>query len=181
MGKSLNNYVAINDSADEQFGKLMSIPDSAVGQYARLTTMLHPREVDTLEQDVAAGGPAANRAKRRVAREVVVLYHGKGAAEQAEERFDAVFKRREVVPDAPDRPLPDGDPVHLPAALVAAGLATSTSAARRDIDAGAVRIDGVPVPPRHYDLPRADVAGRVVSSGKRRAARLVDAAGPQPS
>jgi tyrosyl-tRNA synthetase len=179
MGKSLNNYVAINDSADEQFGKLMSIPDSAVGQYARLTTMLHPREVDTLEQDVAAGGPAANRAKRRVAREVVVLYHGKGAAEQAEERFDAVFKRREVVPDAPERPLPDGDPVHLPAVLVAAGLAASTSAARRDIDAGAVRLDGHRVD--GYDLPRADVAGRVVSSGKRRRARLVEPAGPSPS
>jgi tyrosyl-tRNA synthetase len=181
MGKSLGNYIAINDSADEQFGKLMSIPDSVVGSYARLTTAMHPREVDALERDIADGGGAANRAKRRVAREVVALYHGKDAAEQAEERFDAVFKRREVVPDAPDRPLPDGDPVHLPAALVAAGLATSTSAARRDIDAGAVRIDGVPVPPRHYDLPRADVAGRVVSSGKRRAARLVDAAGPQPS
>ena len=48
MGKSLNNYIAINDSADEQFGKLMSIPDAVVGMYARLCTTLHPREVDEL-------------------------------------------------------------------------------------------------------------------------------------
>jgi tyrosyl-tRNA synthetase len=178
MGKSLNNYVAINDSADEQFGKLMSVPDPVVGTYARLATALHPREVADLERDVAAGGGAANRAKRRMAREVVSLYHGKDAAEQAEERFDAVFKRREVVADAPDRPLAEGDPVHLPAALVAAGLAPSTSAARRDIDAGAVRIDGVVVPPRTYDLPRDEVAGRVVSAGKRRVARLVDPGEP---
>jgi tyrosyl-tRNA synthetase len=77
--------------------------------------------------------------------------------------------------DAPEHPLPAGDPVHLPAALVAAGLAASTSAARRDIDSGAVRVDGTVVPARGYDLPRADLVGRVVSSGKRKAARFVEA------
>jgi tyrosyl-tRNA synthetase len=57
---------------------------------------------------------------------------------------------------------------------VAAGLAVSSSAARRDIDAGAVRIDGDPVAARQYDIPRAAVAGRVVAAGKRRVARLVE-------
>jgi tyrosyl-tRNA synthetase len=175
MGKSLGNYIAINEPAPEQFGKLMSIPDEVVGTYARLCTALHPREVEALEADVAAGGAAANRAKRHVAREVVALYHGPKAAEQAEERFDAIFKRHELPADVPERPLPEGDPVHLPAALVAAGLAASNSAARRDIDAGAVRIDGEPVPAGQYDVPRAALAGRVLASGKRRAARLVDA------
>ncbi len=174
MGKSLGNYIAIDEPAAEQFGKLMSIPDAVVGLYARLCTALHPREVDALEAEVAAGGAAANRAKRRMAREVVALYHGAAAAEAAEERFDAVFRRGEVPTDAPEQPLARGDPVHLPAALVAAGLAASTSAARRDIDAGAVRIDGAVSPPRRYDLPRADVVGRVVAIGKRRAVRLVD-------
>jgi tyrosyl-tRNA synthetase len=175
MGKSLNNYIAIDEPAADQFGKLMSIPDSVVGLYARLCTALHPREVEALEAEVAAGGAPANRAKRRMAREVVTLYHGADAARAAEERFDRVFARGEVAEDAPERTLPDGDPVHLPAALVAAGLAASTSAARRDIDAGAVRIDGVPVAARAYDIARADVAGRVVASGKRKVARLVDA------
>lgn len=174
MGKSLGNYIAISEPPAEQFGKLMSIPDSAVGTYARLCTALHPRDVHALEADVAGGGAAANRAKRRMAREVVTLYHGAAAAEQAEQRFDAVFRRGEVPVDVPECVLPPGDPVHLPAALVAAGLAASSSAARRDIDAGAVRIDGDPVEARQYDLPRAAVAGRVVASGKRRAARLID-------
>lgn len=174
MGKSLNNYIGINEPAADQFGKLMSVPDSVVGLYARLCTALHPREVDELQREVAAGGVAANRAKRRMAREVVGLYHGADAAVAAEHRFDAVFKRGEVAADAPEQPLAAGDPVHLPAALVAAGLAASTSAARRDIDAGAVRVDGVVVEPRRYDLPRAEVAGRVVANGKRRVARLVD-------
>ncbi|HLY33693.1 MAG TPA: tyrosine--tRNA ligase, partial [Jatrophihabitantaceae bacterium] len=62
MGKSLGNYIAIDEPPEQQFGKLMSIPDTVVGSYARLCTSLHPREVDALEGDAAAGGPAANRA-----------------------------------------------------------------------------------------------------------------------
>jgi tyrosyl-tRNA synthetase len=177
MGKSLGNYIGIGEPAAEQFGKLMSVPDAVVGLYARLCTTLHPREVDELEAEVAAGGARANQAKRRMAREVVTLYHGADEAAAAEERFTVVFSRREVPEDAPEQPLPAGDPVHLPAALVGAGLAASTSAARRDIDAGAVRIDGTVVPARSYDLPRADLVGRVVTNGKRRIARLVDPAG----
>ncbi len=90
MGKSLNNYIAIGDSADEQFGKLMSIPDTVVGLYARLCTALHPREADEIEKAAAGGGKDANAAKRRVAREVVTLYHGAEAAVAAESRFDAI-------------------------------------------------------------------------------------------
>jgi tyrosyl-tRNA synthetase len=175
MGKSLANYIAIDEPAAEQFGKLMSIPDSVVETYARLAAALHPRVIDELAAEVAAGGAAANRAKRRVAREVVTLYHGADQAVAAEERFDALFKRHEVPVDAPEYQLPDGDPVHLPALLTAAGLAASSSAARREIDAGAVRIDGAAVPAKQYDLPRAELAGRVLAVGKRRAARLVAA------
>jgi tyrosyl-tRNA synthetase len=174
MGKSLNNYIAIGEPAAEQFGKLMSVPDPVVGLYARLCTALHPREVDQLEAQVREGGVAANQAKRRMAREVVALYHGAAEAQAAEDRFNAIHQRGEVATDAPERPLIDGDPVHLPAALVESGLATSRSAARRDIDAGAVRIDGVLVPAGSYDLARADILGRVVASGRRKVARLVD-------
>jgi len=174
MGKSLDNWIAINEPASEQFGKLMSIPDSVVGTYARLCTALHPREVAAIEDEVAQGGPAANRAKRRVAREVVALYHGVDAAQEAEERFDAVFKRGELPDDVPEAVLPPGDPVHLPALLAATGLAASSSAARRDIDGGAVRIDGVQVAAGAYDQPRAALAGRVVAVGKRKMVRLGD-------
>jgi tyrosyl-tRNA synthetase len=175
MGKSLGNYIAITEPAAEQFGKLMSIPDAVVGQYARLTTAMHPDEVGGLEREVAARGTRANAAKRRMARAVVELYHGAAAAEAAEARFDAIYKHREVPDDVPEYPLAPGDPVHLPAAMVAAGLSVSSSAARREIDAGAVRIDATVVAPKRYDIARNEVVGRVVTSGKRRAARLVEA------
>jgi len=171
MGKSLGNFVAICEPAAEQFGKLMSIPDNVVGLYAQLCTALHPREVAELAEQVAAGGVTANQAKRRVAREVVALYHGADGAAAAEDRFDAVFKRGEIAADAPEFELPDGDPVHLPAVLVAAGLADSTSAARRSIADGAVKVDGVRL--SDLDVPRARLLGRVLAVGKRRTARIV--------
>jgi len=173
MGKSLDNYIAIGDSADEQFGKLMSIPDTVVGLYARLSTALHPREADEIEKAAAAGGKAANAAKRRVAREVVTLYHGAAAAVAAESRFDAIFRPGGQLDDAPPFELLSGGPVHVPALLTAAGLAPSTSAARRLIDEGAVRVDGKPVEAKRYDVGSAELVGRVLAVGKRRAVRLV--------
>lgn len=172
MGKSLGNYIAIGESANEQFGKLMSVPDGVVGLYARLCTPLHPREVDELEHQVAAGGVTANLAKRRMAKEVVELYHGADGARAAEQRFDAVFKHHEVPADVPEFHLSAGDTVHFPAVLVASGLAASTSEARRNIDAGAVKLDGVPIPAKVYDVARDRALGCVLMSGKRRAVRL---------
>jgi len=174
MGKSLGNWVGIEEPPDAQFGKLMSIPDTAVGQYARLTTDLPPAAADELERAAAAGGPPANRAKRRLAREVVALYHGREAADAAEARFDAVFRQGEVPDDVPERRLPPGDPVHLPALLVELGFAPSTTAARRLIDDGAVRVDGERLAAKDYDQPRGRLAGHVLAAGKRRMVRLAD-------
>ena len=173
MGKSLGNWIGIEEPPDEQFGKVMSIPDPVIGHYARLATDLSPPEVTELDEAAASGGPAANRAKRRVAAALVALYHGPEAAEAAERRFDTVHRHREVPDDVPERSLPDGDPVHLPALLVALGFAATTSAARRLVDDGAVRLDGERLPARTYDVDRDRLAGHVLAAGKRHLARLV--------
>jgi tyrosyl-tRNA synthetase len=172
MGKSLNNYVAITEPANDQFGKVMSIPDALIGRYALLCTAMDPDEVAALVAAATEGGPAANAAKRRVAREIAALYHGPDAGAAAEERFDAVFRRGAVPEDVPEHTLGPADPVHLPALLVDLGFAPSASAARRLIDQGAVRVDGAPVPATSYDTPRASLAGVVLTAGKRRQARL---------
>jgi tyrosyl-tRNA synthetase len=174
MGKSLGNYVALDEPANEQFGKLMSIPDTAIGTYAVLCTDLHPDEVARIDAAAQSGGVEANQAKREVARSIVALYHGDDAAAAAEAAFDALFRRRELPEDLPVVERPAGDSVHLPALIVAAGLAPTGSAARRHIDAGAVRIDGEPVPQRTYDVPAAEVAGRVLSVGRRQHVRVGD-------
>ena len=170
MGKSLGNFIAIDAAPADQFGALMSVPDIVTGMYARLCTDLHPREVDALDAAVAAGGAGAGAAKRTMARAVVALYHGEAAADDAEQQFDAVFRRREVPTDVPIHPLPDADPVHLPAVLVSAGLAPSTSSARRLVDSGAVKLDGVVV--HAYDVDRERLVDAVLSVGRRKAVRL---------
>jgi tyrosyl-tRNA synthetase len=172
MGKSLGNFIAISESAPEQFGKLMSIPDTVVESYATLCTALHPREVAGIAADVAAGGKRANEAKRRVAREIVALYHGAEAAREAERRFNEVFRDGAVPADAPEFATNLTGTVHLPALMTAAGLAESASAARRLIDAGAVKIDGAQHPGKVYDVDGRALYGRVLAAGKRRVVRV---------
>jgi tyrosyl-tRNA synthetase len=176
MGKSLGNFVAIAEPANEQFGKLMSIPDSVVQQYATLGTALHPREVAEVGAAVARGGTEANAAKRRVAREIVTLYHGAAAAEAAEERFDAVFKHGHLDVAAQEFRWDLSARVHLPALLASAGLAESSSAGRRLLDAGAVKLDGTPLPPKAYDVDGTSLDGRLLSVGKRKVVRVTRAA-----
>jgi tyrosyl-tRNA synthetase len=172
MGKSLNNFIAIAEPATEQFGKLMRIPDPVVELYASLCTMLHPSEVRELAAEVAAGGARANQAKRRVAREIVTLYHDAQSAAAAEERFNSIFRDHQLPTDAPVFSTRLSEQVHLPALLTAAGLAESSSAARRLIDAGAVKVDGVPVSRGGYELPAAELAGRLLAVGKRKVVRI---------
>jgi tyrosyl-tRNA synthetase len=180
MGKSLSNYVALTDSAAQQFGQLMSIPDHAVTTYAELAAAMPPEQVTALSIDVANGGPAANLAKRAMARQVVSLYHGDRAAAEAEAGFDAVFKQNLIQTDSPKFALTgallarDGV-VHLPALLTAAGLANSSSEARRQQDAGAVRLDGQVLAAKAYDVPAAELIGKVLAIGKRKAIEITAA------
>jgi tyrosyl-tRNA synthetase len=173
MSKSLDNYVAINEPPAMQFGKLMSIPDHLVTRYAELATGLHPREVKTLADEVAAGGPAAGVAKRRVAAEVVALYHGADAARSAEDEFNRVHRDHAAPSDVRDVALPASDPVHLPQVLVSGGLAASSSEGRRLIDDGAIRIDDRVVGKREYDVARSALVGAMLRRGKRLAVRCV--------
>ncbi|MDP9220862.1 MAG: tyrosine--tRNA ligase [Actinomycetota bacterium] len=172
MSKSLGNYVSISEPPAEQFGKVMSIPDSLVGRYATLATDLTAEQAAALDAAALAGGPAAGQAKRAVARAIVSLYHGTGQADAAERRFDTVFADRAVPDDLPEHALPDRDPVHLPELLRDLGFAPSTSQGRRLIDDGAVRLDDRRLDAGVYDLPRAAVAGRVLAAGRRRLVRL---------
>jgi tyrosyl-tRNA synthetase len=171
MSKSLGNYVAITEPPAEQFGKLMSIPDSMVVRYATLCTDLPATELAAIAGDIDAGGPAAGRAKRRLAAEIVRLYHGDTAARAAEAAFDRRFREGDVAEDAPEFALAADDPVHLPALLRAAGLASSTSDARRAITAGSVKLAGQRV--ESLDLPRSELVGQVLQLGKRKVVRLV--------
>jgi tyrosyl-tRNA synthetase len=166
MSKSLGNYVGVTDPPEEMFGKLMSIPDDAMGAYYELL----------LAEEAPEGDPMA--AKRALARRVADRFHDKKAAEEAEARFDTVHVGREIPDDIPEVSLSGIDGVegegeaHMPA-LIAGVFEISSSEARRLIAQGGVKLDGESLPPERLDVPVEELRGRVLQVGKRRFARLV--------
>ena len=176
MSKSLGNHVGLADPPEEQFGKTMSIPDELIVTWFRLCTDLEPAEVDALHRGLEDGSRRPNEEKRRLAREIVRLYHGNEASVAAEARFDAVHKRQEIPEDVPEVDIPpdavrDGA-VWLPRLIAAAGLASSNADARRLVEGGGVRLDGESLADPDVELGVDAVRGRVLQVGRRRFVRL---------
>jgi tyrosyl-tRNA synthetase len=161
MSKSKGNYVGIADRPEEQFGKLMSIPDEVLADYWRLALDEEPPDGEPME------------AKLELARRVVALYHDDEAADSAEQHFTRVVREHRVPDELPETRLPEGDPIHLPALLVEHLGVASTSEARRLIEQGGIRVDGDPA--TELDLPRERLIGAVVQAGKRRFMRFTGA------
>lgn len=158
MSKSIGNYVGIDESPEEQFGKVMSIPDTALDQWWRLTLDRGRPGSDPMEEKLA------------LARGIVERYHGPVSARAAEDHFTRVVREGRAPAEVPAHALPPGDTVHLPAVL-AECFGLTTSEGRRLIAQGAVRVDGSVV--SELDLPRASVQGTVLQAGRRRFVRLV--------
>jgi tyrosyl-tRNA synthetase len=175
MSKSYDNYVGIGDAPEQQFGRTMSVPDELLEEWYRLTAGLPGAE---LEQAVEEAKREPYRAKRRLGRLIVAQYHGADAGQRAEEAFDALFKRHEIPDDIavvevaagdPDLGVQDGQ-VLVTKLLVRAGLVASGADAQRQIQQGAVSVDGQKVADRSARVP---AAGEVVlQRGKRHFARV---------
>jgi tyrosyl-tRNA synthetase len=158
MSKSLGNQIGVTDPPQEQFGRTMRVPDTALAEWYRL---LAP------DEPPPAGHPAED--KRRLARLVADRFHGPGSGERAEEHFNRVVRDRRAPEEMPTVPVPPGT-VHLPALLVDHLGVASRSEARRLIAGGGVSLDGETV--EELDLPAERLDGRVIRAGKRRFARL---------
>jgi tyrosyl-tRNA synthetase len=191
MGQSLGNYVGINEPADDMFGKLMSIPDELIVQYLSLCTSISKEDVEATKSGLADGSRHPNQEKRRMARQVVDLYHGQAAGEEAEQRFDQVHKRRELPDDIPGvfvsasnifiQKKPGVWLLSYPALLVELGLAKTRSEARRLIEQGGVRRNGArfalveeqfTVPPDQLVGTTPETVDGVWQAGTRRFARV---------
>lgn len=157
MSKSVGNYVGIDEAPEEQFGKVMSIPDSALDQWWRLCLDRSPPRNPPMESKLA------------LARGVVERYHGTAAAENAAVHFTRVVREGQAPDEVPEASLPPGDPVHLPA-LLADRFGLSTSEARRLIAQGGVKIDDQLV--GDLDVSREALVGALIQVGKRRFMRF---------
>jgi len=158
MSKSTGNYIGVTEAPEEQFGKVMSVPDAQMEEFYRL---LFPGE------PAPTGHPGDE--KRRLGRLVAERFHGPGAGEGAEAHFDRLFKDRAAPDEVPEVQVPAG-PVHMPALLVDSLGVGSRSEARRMLTQGGVSVDGEPLADLDVDATVLD--GRIVRAGKKRFARI---------
>ncbi len=168
MSKSLGNYIGINESPDQIYGKAMSISDDAMPEYFRLATTLPSAEVNSILNDLENGKIHPRDVKMRLAREIVSLYHDSRAAKDAEEQFRQVFQKRGMPSEMSSYEFTA--PVNIVAVMVDSGLASSKSEARRLIQQNGVKIDGETV--GSIDLELTEKKEQVLKVGKRKFARI---------
>ena len=143
MSKSTGNHIALTDPPNDMFGKTMRIPDAVLPEYARLAVWWPTAHVDALKAGLANGSVSPMNEKKRIAEDLVALYHGRDAARAARDWFERTIQRGEIPAEMPELPL-DGR-TKLVDLLVAAGFADSKRAATRLIGEGGVRVDGAVV------------------------------------
>ncbi len=164
MSKSLGNYIAFEDTPEDMFGKVMSIPDSLIMDYFVLTTDLSDEELAEIRRQLEDPTVNPMELKKRLGWEIVRMYHGRDAADRAKEHFERVFSRRQVPEDIPEYTLDSPKP--LVEVLVEAGILPSKSEARRMIRQKAVKIDGEVITDERFALDPGPE--RILKIGKRK-------------
>lgn len=139
MSKSLGNYIGIAESPQEQFGKIMSIPDSLIINYFKLITNVPLSEINEIEKEMKRGANPRGF-KARLAREVVAIYHDKKFAIEAEKEFDKIFKEKKQPSEIPVVKLKNKN-YKLIDLLVEVKIAKSKTEARRMIEQGGIKLD----------------------------------------
>jgi tyrosyl-tRNA synthetase len=171
MSKSLGNYVGIDEPPREMFGKMMSVPDSLMLRYYELLSDISPANLDKLAHDLESGAKHPRDAKEELAWEITARYHGAAAAEDAAREFAHIFREKGLPEEIEEAVLTvTAERVWLPKVLLEAGLAASTSEARRLISQGGVQVDGEKITDVNAEMP----AGQrfLLQVGKRRFKRV---------
>lgn len=155
MSKSLKNAVGIMDSPSDMYGKLMSIPDSAMASYALLLTDIPAHEIAEVHP---------REAKGRIARTITARFHGDLAAREAEDRFLSQFSRREIPEEMASFVVPEPFPKKLSTIMVLSGAARSESQAKQLVRQKAVELSGVTVTDPFLEVVPRD---QILKVGKR--------------
>lgn len=162
MSKSLNNYVGIQEPANEQFGKLMSVSDDLMLRYYELLTDVDLQQIRDMHP---------MEAKKQLACQIVERFHGSDAGTTARAAFEQVFSKNQLPDDIPEATqAADGDALWVAKALTASGLTKSNGEACRMIQQGALSIDGEKITDKDYQLPAG--TSYLIKLGKRRFLQL---------
>ncbi|OLO39308.1 tyrosine--tRNA ligase [Alkalihalophilus pseudofirmus] len=170
MSKSKKNYIGIDESPQEMYGKAMSIPDELMNKYFALITDFSPEQIETIKKDMESGELHPRDAKMLLGRTIVRMYHGSKAAEKAEQHFVSAFQQGMIPEEIPvvewkkDKAIPILD------FLVELDLLSSKSEARRMIENRGVKINGEKIEDTGIRISITE--GLVVQVGKRKFVKI---------
>ncbi|HHI87345.1 MAG TPA: tyrosine--tRNA ligase [Candidatus Cloacimonetes bacterium] len=169
MSKSLGNYIAIFDSPEDKYGKVMSIPDELIENYFLYAAFASIDDILEMKRKLKEG-VNPKEIKQELARRIVTLYHDEDSAKKAEEHFNTVFTQKDVPDNIPEFVVKP-EKIWLVQLLNNAGLVQSNGEGRRMIKQGAVSINGERISDMDYEfIPEQDM---VLKVGKRRFCKLV--------
>jgi len=167
MSKSLGNHIPLNTDAEDMYGKVMNVPDMAMGSYFRLVTRWTTKQIEELEKDLSEGRQHPRDVKMKLAREIVEIFYGEEESSRAEDSFVRVFQKGEVPEEIKEYLLKPGQTVL--DVLIEGGLVRSRSEGRRLISQNGVRLDGKTLGEPDQEFPN----GGVLQVGKRRFLRIL--------
>ena len=166
MSQSLNNYISISDTAENIFGKIMSIPDEIMWDYFTMLTDLEISEIADLRNNVDKGKTNPFEYKKMLGKLIVSEIYDENSASAAESSFENITINKNLPENMPETSIDDGIDVHLPNFLTENELTKSNSEARRLIESGSVKIDDQKV--ELLDINSSDLIGKTLQVGKRK-------------
>jgi tyrosyl-tRNA synthetase len=177
MSKSLGNYIGVDEPPQEIFGKVMSIPDSIMIDYYRLLTTLDSNKIREIEDGIKKQKLNPSVAKRKLAKIIIENLYSRKDAEEAEENFDLIFKKKKAPENVSEFTIDSSkikrNKVFLIEILVDSGLAGSKSEARRLIAQGGIKVGDIKVDDPNMEFDLNYINNRVIQRGKRHFRKIV--------
>ena len=173
MSKSFDNYIGINESPREIYGKTMRIPDTLIYSYFELTTDVTNKDLKEIKRQLQDKNTNPRDLKRRLARTLVTLYHTNDAAQKAEDEFDRIFVEKSLPDEIEEFRLKSANGAsNVGSLLIATQFASSKSEARRLVEQGGVTIDGSKATDINDSLPQKKEF--ILKVGKRRFLKIIN-------
>lgn len=173
MSKSLDNYIAFNDTPKDMFGKFMSVSDELMYKYAKLILLKKDEEVEEMMSQVESGALHPKKVKVALAKEIIEIFYSKEEANKAEVEFDRIFAKGGLPDKIKECVFKEQAPLWLCKVIVEVGFAPSNSQARRLIESRAVEIDGEKVQDSKFELDLSANASYLLKVGKKNFAKII--------
>lgn len=174
MSKSLGNYIGIDESSNDMYRKVMTIPDELIIKYYELVTDIHPDGIKKIKKELENGKVNPRDIKMKLAKEIVKLYNGEIVAVESEEYFKAVFQKKDIPEDIKQIEIINNSNIKEQASIFKIiadmGFANSNREAKRLVEQGGVKLNGERISLQEtIELKNEDI----IQCGKRNFVKIV--------